>query len=646
MLQLIRDKSQGWLAWIIVIGVCLTFALWGVHSYLYSSAAQNVVAKVAGVKITRQQLSITYNQMKREQQLQLGANYVPSAKSDKLLKQAALQALISAVVLHKAAVSDGFRVAPELVEALLARMPIFQVNGVFSQAKFEQYVNSFLYSTDSFLAQLHNMILVNQLKDGIMATAFLLPSEVDQTIKLVNQKRSFKYLIIPSKRFAATVHIPHATINNYYKQNIAKFSLPEKVSIQYLQLSVKDLMQKIQPSAAQLQQFYNNNITAYTKPKRWRLSYLMIKVSPHADKNVQSVAQKNVQAIVAKIKQGMAFSTLLKEYSTSTHANISSGEWPWMVAMQLPASVRKALLNLKTKGDISTPVKIQQGYIFLQLQGTQPQKILPYKTVKTKVLQAYRQQNAEQQFASLRDQLANITYENPDSLKSAAKQLNLPIRTTQLFTKNGSKTGITANPNIVTAAFSDNVLVQKNNSDPIDLNSSSVVVLRVKHHVAAKVKPLTQVKPHIIAIITKKITAQKAHNLGQQILAKLKLGQSAIYLAGKFKLKWHKATNLVRHATTNIDPEILTAAFNIVRPKVRYALASSGVALHSGDYVVIILHNVDARGVILSAAKRHVFQEAATNRLGLLEYQLYAHGLMQQAKIKTFNVFGGKKGVA
>ncbi|MFT5549120.1 MAG: peptidyl-prolyl cis-trans isomerase D, partial [Candidatus Azotimanducaceae bacterium] len=34
MLQAIRDKTTGWIAYVIVFLICVPFALWGVNSYL------------------------------------------------------------------------------------------------------------------------------------------------------------------------------------------------------------------------------------------------------------------------------------------------------------------------------------------------------------------------------------------------------------------------------------------------------------------------------------------------------------------------------------------------------------------------------------------------------------------------------------
>lgn len=636
MLQSMRDKLQGWIAWIIITAICLIFALWGVRSYLYGSVAQNTVAKVNGTKITRQQLDVVYNQMRRQQQMQLGANYSSSEQAAAALKNTALQSIISSMVLNKAAKSDGFRVDPALVEALLAKMPIFQVNGVFSQAKFEQFVNTLLYSTDTFLAQLENEILVSQVKNGIVSTAFILSQEIDQLIKLVNQKRSFNYLVIPMRRFFAQVQLPNKAAENFYRENRDNFKLPEKLSIQYLQLSIANLMRGIKPTAAQLKDFYNTNIVSYTRPKRWHLAGIIVTVSKHASKKQMNQAQQKLNLIVSKIKQHVDFATLAKKYSDDAATAAKGGEWSWVTDAQLPTELRAALLSLKKVGDIAVPIKTMQGYYILRLLGTQPQQVIPFNKVKDKVLQAYKQQTAERKFAELRDKLANITYENADSLQPAAKQLSLPIQTTDLFTKNGGK-GIAANPRIIAAAFGDEVLNQHENSDPIDLSDNSVVVLRIKHHIPASVKKFAQVKTQIVDQLRQAAAAQKAEDFGNTIMKELQAGKKLNDVASKYHLNTHVVTNVGRHAK-NPNANILTAAFHLAPSNKKAVPAITGFSLPTNDYVVIALTGVKEGDVKqLTASARQAFQQTAIQQLGLLEYQLYASGLMRKAKIKKFS---------
>jgi hypothetical protein len=58
MLQEIKERAQGWVAWAIVILISIPFALWGIQSYL-GVGGEPVVAKVGGTEITERQFSAT-----------------------------------------------------------------------------------------------------------------------------------------------------------------------------------------------------------------------------------------------------------------------------------------------------------------------------------------------------------------------------------------------------------------------------------------------------------------------------------------------------------------------------------------------------------------------------------------------------------
>ncbi|EDN68373.1 hypothetical protein BGP_3987 [Beggiatoa sp. PS] len=50
MLQNIRDGAKGWIAWVIVIIICIPFAFWGINEY-FSPAPKIVIAEVNGVEL-------------------------------------------------------------------------------------------------------------------------------------------------------------------------------------------------------------------------------------------------------------------------------------------------------------------------------------------------------------------------------------------------------------------------------------------------------------------------------------------------------------------------------------------------------------------------------------------------------------------
>ena len=68
----------------------------------------SVVAEVNGTDITKEQLAVAYERMRRQAQLQYGSNNANVAKDETTLKSNALQALIDIEVLKQASLAQGF----------------------------------------------------------------------------------------------------------------------------------------------------------------------------------------------------------------------------------------------------------------------------------------------------------------------------------------------------------------------------------------------------------------------------------------------------------------------------------------------------------------------------------------------------------
>lgn len=622
MLQKIRDTSQGWIVWVIVIAISLTFALWGVHSYLYSNQFANVVAEVDGEKITQQDLSVVVNQMRMLQQKQ------STALPNNVLQQMALQSIVSSVLLNHAASENGFFVSPILTEASIANMPTFQVDGQFSAARFNAVLNALAYSQDQFFDQVRQQILTNQIEDGISQTDFSLQSEVDQSIQLIHQKRNFDYIIIPAKQFISTVQPTSQEIESYYHQQANQFKIPEKVSVDYITLSLNDLMKKIKPTDTELQQYYQNNLTNYIQPKQWQISLLLIPVNSQADSaTIQKIKQQAADA-GKQMQAGKDVNQLRSQYLGS------EAHTTWVNGNQLSSDLQNTLANMQ-KGAVSSPIQTGAGFEIIKVLDIKPQKIFSFSQAKDKVLAAYKQQKAQDQFTNLSSQLANITYENPDSLKEAAKQLNLTIQTTPLFTSEGGKEGIISNPKIVQAAFSDSVLSQGNNSDPVNLSDTDVVVLRIQQHQLGIEKPLADVKSQIEDVLRKGQANAKAKDEGLQIISLVNQGQPLCQAAKKYKLTCSQP-GYVSLTDKSVNHDILMAAFKMPRPAKNATRTNVGVALSTGDYAVISLSDIQyANAASLSGSEKDQLSKAISSSFGSVSYNLYVKGLRDKAKVKN-----------
>ncbi len=633
MLQNIRDKSQGPVLWIVVILIISTFAVWGIHSYVVGSRQSHTPAVVNHISITEAEVMSSYERLRQQEQMQLGANFALNPTVEEKLKSQALNQLIISSVLIQAAAKSGYRVTTDQVNEALLKIPAFQENGQFSVNRFHEVLSGILYSQNTFLSDMRHSMLISQVQSGYVSSAFALPGEVDGAIRLVNQKRDISYVIIPAAHFANDIHISDADVKKYYETHQNQFQSPEQVSVQYLELSLPAIKSDMHFDETKLQQYYENNIENYTKPASWHVAYILIKVPKDASPEDVEGAQKKIEDIQHQLKSGAHFSDLARKYSQDLASAKSGGELDWFSAGTLDPSFEKAVANLKM-GDVSEPVRTSYGFSLIKLLGVKKAEVMPFQQVKEQVENTLAEQQAEQVFSQASDKLSNLTYSNPTSLEIAAKALNLSIETTDLFTRDGLKKGIASNAKIIEAAFSHDVLQNGNNSDVIQLDPNTVAVIRVKNHQPQSVLPFADVENTIAQKLRNQQAQEHAEALGESWLKQIKDKKStASALSRQNNFPWQVDKDAGRY-DSRVDGRILTEAFNMPYPNNQASVM--GVSLPSGDYAII---EVDAihQGELPKAddsVSRNIFKEELEKNYGQIDYQLYVRQLMKNSSIK------------
>jgi peptidyl-prolyl cis-trans isomerase D len=633
MLQTIREYTQGWIAGTIISIIILTFALWGIHSYFVGGAGNNNVAEVNGIPIGKDQLAVAYERLRRQTQIQYGANSPNTPKDETVLKKRALQALIDVEVLKQASYRQGFRVSDRQIDNYLQSMPEFQVDGQFSLQRFQEVLASTLLSISEFLELIKTSLLIDQPRLGIIFTSYALPEEVTYTIALVNQERDIQYIAIPLQYFLAQpMNVSPEQIQAYYTQHQSDFMTPEQVNVEYLQLSLKDLSAKIMPTETMLKNFYNENINAYTLPMQWKFAVLEIPVAANATQEEMAQAKKNIEAAAVRAVDGSGDADLAK-IAKSYAANVTMEKL--MPLSQVPAEWQKAVAQLTKAGQVSEPFKTSKNYVIIKALEIQEPKMQAFDTVKDKVQETYVHQHAEEKFAELRDQLADLTYEHPESLQAAAKTLGLPIQTSELFTKEKAGKDISQYKKVRDTAFSNDVLNVQNNSDVIQLNPETVIVLRVKSHTPSTLLPLNGISKQIEDKLKTTEAEAQAAKFAEEFKAKLQAGAEAEQLANTYHFVW-KQTGLIGRYSNKVDSAILELAFRLPNPADTQKKLTYGVTRLPSGYAIVALKAVQ-QGTIADGKQYAVFAEQVQNSEGVLEYELYKQSQTAKAKVEVLN---------
>lgn len=624
MLQTIREHTQGWIAGTIISIIILTFALWGIHSYFIGGTVNNIVAKVNQVEITKEQLSVAYERVRRQVQLQFGPN--KAIQNEAELKNRALQALINIEVLKQAAIDEGFYISDRQVDNYLQSIPEFQIEGRFSVQRFQDVLASSLLSTSEFLDLIKTSLLIDQPKTGIVFTAFSLPDETRDTIGLVNQERDFDYITLSlNVTLSQPISISSKRIEDYYKSHQNEFMTPEQVSIEYIEIGLNDIAATINPTDETLENVYKENINSYKVPLQWKLDNIVIPIPPAANSETLNKAQQQTDAVMHALENGEDFTKLAQDNSQDTSLI------GWLALNQIPAELQKSIMQLTAPNQLSAPIKTNKGFVIVKVLEIRQPYIQDFESVKNKVKEIYVRQHAEEKLAELREQLANMTYEHPESLAFAAKAFNLPVKTSEFFTKDQPGKDIARFKSVRTAAFSNDVLNLQNNSDVIQINPETLVVLRDKAHNPSALLPLEKVSKQIEEKLKEAEAEQRLEKLAEDIKAKLQAGENPQQLAASYKLTWNTAGLMGRYST-KVDSAIIDAAFSLPNPSLQKAKVVYGMTKMPNGYAIVALKAVK-EGSYIDNKQYTVFAEQVQNSDGLLEYELYKQSLINSSKV-------------
>lgn len=628
MLQSIRDHTQGWIAGIIVSLLILSFALWGIHSYFVEGSHNSVVAKVNGSEITKSQLAVAYERMRRQLQIQFSSNYQLPQQEEAGLKERALKSLINVQLLKQASLAENYRISENQINNYLENMPEFQVNGQFSPARFQQVLETTLFNAYDFYDLIHTTLLIEQPRLGMIFTSFSLPNEISRNLELVNQERHIQYLLLPLATIhKETIQVPEDKILAFYKTHEDEFKTPEQVSIEYIELSLKDIGSGIQVNDDILKKYYTENISSFSQPIQWKLDSIFIPLSASANDNELQQAQTKAAVILQQINAGKDLATISKSQNVQRN-EFNKGDW--VALNQVPSELQKTVLTLNKSGQIANPVRTNTGVYILKVNSIKEPIVQTFEQSKNQVRDTFIRQQSEERFAELREKLSNLAYEHPESLDPASKSLNIAIKTSELFSKEKADKTIASNKKVREAAFTNEVINLKNNSDLIQLSNENVIVLRIKTHIPATLLPLKMVQNQIVTHLKNIEVEARAKNLIEEIKQKLTTNPSPEVIAKEYNLHWNDVGFIGRHSN-KISSAILESAFSIPKSNNPNKRAYSIAKIQDG-YALIALLGV-RNGTSNQPEQYKIFAEQNQNVQGLMEYELYKQSIQKQAKI-------------
>lgn len=629
MLQKLREKTTGWIAFVILGVLIIPFAFFGMENYFSDNMAL-YVAKVGDQEISQEDFRQRFDQYRAQMRRMMGENYDSRQFEDPTMKRRFLDQLIEEKLLEQAAEERGIVIPAKQLQQEILKIPAFQVDGRFDGDRYRLMLAGQNMSPQGFQEQLRRDLTVQMLPGQIMETGFVTDAYLDSYLTLRDQRRGFAYAVLEPA--AADGEVDDAAVQAYYDAHPEQFLRPETVEIEYLQVRPEDTGAAVTVDEQTLRARYDEQRSRFVEPEARLASHILVAVPSDADADaVQAAREKAAQIASDARAEGADFAAIARERSDDIGSKAGGGDLDWIERGLLSPAFEDALFALEP-GQVSDPVKTDDGWHVIQVRELRAEKGRSFEDVRVELEREYLEGERERVFSDVSGRLVDLVYRDPTTLETASSELDLEIQRAGPFGRDGGE-GIAANPELVEVAFSEDVLVGGNVSDPVELADGSIAVVRVDRHQPATPLPLEEVRGLVVAGVQAERVAEAARTRATEALAQLQSGGDLAAVAQTLGATVETATDIGRNAA-NLESGLVARAFELPAPA-QPGSASHGMAELGGDrYALISLTSVTPGDPsTVDPAARTALREQLGRAVASVEARAFVDALRRQAEV-------------
>lgn len=426
--SLINSKFGALFALVFVGMIAVAFALGDVTgSGSFGGLSGGNIAKVGNRNIPLGEFTDALdNRLKAERQnnptLDM-ASFVEGGGLDSTLEQ-----MINRYAVAVFGAEHGIAVSKRLVDSEIIKIPGARgITGKFDQQAFQAFLGQIGVSEK----MVRDDIAQNLFAQQILPTAASGPPAPDSLVlpyaSLMLEQRSGQVASLPSTAFLPQTPPSETVLAKYYRDNAAKFTIPEKRSISYALFDSSIVAAKAKPTDADIAAYYKANAAKYAASETRNVSQVIVPTQAAAKSVAAQVASGKS---LAEVANGLGLSV------TTTNG---------VTRASLTSSASKAVADAvfaAPRGGIAQPARGKLGWAVVRVDAV--------NQVAARPLAAVRNDIEAELIKSRRDELlTELTAEIEDAfaddatITDIAKQNGLKVETSPKLLANGQNT---ANP--------------------------------------------------------------------------------------------------------------------------------------------------------------------------------------------------------
>jgi peptidyl-prolyl cis-trans isomerase D len=426
--SLINSKFGALFALVFIGMIAVAFALGDVTgSGSFGGLSGGNVARVGDRDIALGEFNdALQNRLKAERQnnptLDM-ASFVEGGGLDSTLEQ-----MINRYAIAVFGAKHGVAVSKRLVDSEIIKIPGARgITGKFDEQAFQAFLGQIGVSEKMVRDDIQQNLFAQQ----ILPSAASGPPAPDSLVlpyaSLMLEKRSGQVASLPSSAFLPQNPPSEAVLAKYYRDNAAKFTIPEKRSVSYALFDASIVAAKAKPTEADIAAYYKTNAAKYAASETRNISQVIVPTEAAAKSVAAQVAGGKTLAVVAN-GLGLSVTTLNNVARTNLTGSASKA-----VADAVFATPR---------GGIAKPARGKLGWAVVRVDAINQVAAKSFAAARNEIEAELTKSRGEEMLTELTAEIEDA-FADGATIADIAKQNGLTVENSPKLLANGQNT---ANP--------------------------------------------------------------------------------------------------------------------------------------------------------------------------------------------------------
>ena len=488
------------------------------------------------------------------------------------------------------------------------------MDGSFSVDYYRDVLRSNGLTPDLYRAEQGSTDQLVKLESVIADADFITPVEAKAAIDVVVERRDVRFLVVPESALSSESQVTDQAVSEYYEVNAELFAQPERLSVEFIELNPSQF--ELPVDEAELEAQLADALADYETKAQSEVAHILL---IQEDDETDEVYAGRIKAVADRLVADEDFAAVAADASDDIGSSFVGGDLGFTDGSVFPDAMEEAIADLDV-GGVSSAVTTDAGTHFILVKSRSAAEQVPDDLLRAEITESLQTAQTQRDLLIAVDQLRDLVFMT-SGLASAAEQLGVSVSISQPFSRDEGL-GLFNESSLRSAAFSDDVLVDGNNSDVIELSGSRFVALAVKERLPEGTRPLTEVRDGIAAQLSLEAQDLAMRTLVDEVNASLKNGETLESVSTAKGYEWRVELAATRQ-NVNLPSSVLQSAFS---KRSADTETVSAVRLDDQSYALVQLARAQAgrEDTMVGAERDALLQEVSDVSASLVRQEFMA----------------------